>query len=115
MKVTPTGQRLTIDGNVAVKYGRDVSSKRRYAVWFRNPTAKFNGHTWAMEADVREKLADVDGLLIVSNNTLYVADIDALEDELTNVNGDEQHLVWKHDTRKLGAPADHLRDTLYYE
>jgi len=115
MRVTPTDKRLTVDGNVAVKYGRDVSSNRHYAVWFRDRTRDYDNRTWAMEKRVYDKICDVDGVLIVCDGTLYAADIDAFEDFTTEVDGDQHYMLWDHHARRIGAPADHLRDTLYYE
>jgi hypothetical protein len=120
MRVTPTGQSIYMDGNEAIRYGRDISQNATYAVWYHHGLRKYDEPAWAMGQDLADRLSvSVDYVLVVDQRTttLYMVDKYDLLESIEEIDGVEQHVAKASDAFvvDVGDPNEHLNGNLYIE
>lgn len=120
MKVSPNHTSVYHNGNEIGRYGRNLQSSGRGAVfvWYHDG---LNGdRKWAMDTDIEFKISvSVDVLLVAdaSSHAVWSIDRDKFTENIEEIDGREQYAAKASDpfVRKVGDPTEILHGNLWIE
>lgn len=122
MKVSPQHTEVYHDGNMIGRYGRNLQSSGRGAVfvWYHDGIPSFDEPAWAMDSDVEFKISvSVDVLLVADARThaVWAIDREEFKKQITELDDREQYLARASDSfvRKVGEPNTILNGNLWIE